>query len=69
MDWGHSLLCLLITKEFWLSILRYVALSFVAVKALQKWSQGEHPAIQDVLHQTGELEMLLVDSQRDFVGK
>eukprot|EP00731_Ephydatia_muelleri_P024935 Em0017g18a len=38
-----------------------------AIKALQKWSQGEHPAIQDVLHQTGELEMLLVDSQRDFV--
>jgi len=37
---------------------------------LDRWSQAEDsPAIQDILHQTHELNVMWIDAQREFVGK
>ena len=37
---------------------------------LERWSQAEEsPAIQDVLHQTHELNLMWMEAQREFVGK
>lgn len=37
---------------------------------LHRWSQAEeNPALQDVLHQVHDINMMWVDAQREFVGE
>ena len=37
---------------------------------LERWSQAEeNPALQDIMHQVHELNMMWVDAQREFVGR
>ena len=39
-----------------------------AIRKLEKWSQSEeNPAVQDVLHQVFEVNLLWMDAQREFV--
>lgn len=37
---------------------------------LHRWSQAEeNPALQDILHQVHDLNMMWVEAQREFVGE
>ena len=39
-----------------------------SIRKLEKWSQAEeNPAIQDVLHQVYELNLMWIEAQREFV--
>ena len=69
---GHTHLKLLISEQS-STRQRYkdlITTQCSASQRLDRWSQAEEsPAIQDVMHQTHELNFMWSESQREFVGK
>jgi len=68
---GHAPLNLLISEQ---SNTRQKYKDLIAAQVsvsqtLERWSQEEdNPALQDVLHQVCEINLLWAEAQRDFVG-
>lgn len=70
MGSGHTDLKLLISEQS--SCRRkykdLIASQTSSIRKLEKWSQSEeNPAVQDVLHQVFEVNLLWMDAQREFV--
>ena len=72
MGSGHTHLKLLISEQ---SSVRQRYKDLLSSQAscslrLDRWAQSEDsPALQDVLHQAHDLNIMWVDAQREFVGE